>query len=269
MRKKKMRSEIQNFIEYCKLRGFSETTIRQYEFVLNKCISENGIILEEILKGNVFTKKTRLAIVNSFLKFLNNKPLVIPIKGEIKIKNYINFKDVEEIINGIEETSFEKLRDKVILSLLLYSGIRANELLQIKLTDIGEDFSIKIKGKGRKERIVFLPRLISELLEKYILILKEKFTNNDYLAVNLEGKRLSYSGLYYITNRYLGNISDKKGAHTLRHAFATYLAEKNVTPFLIAQLMGHNSLNTTMKYVNSAKDKFKRVIDEVFENRGI
>lgn len=263
-----MRSEIQNFIEYCKLRGFSEATIRQYEFVLNKCISENGVILDEVMKGNVFTKKTRLAIVNSFLKFLNNKPIVVPVKGEIRVRNYVDFKVAEGIINGIEETSFEKLRDKVILSLLLYSGIRANELLQIKLTDIN-DLSIKIKGKGGKERIVFLPEIIRQLLEKYISILTEKFVGNDYLVVNLEGKRLSYSGLYYITNRYLGNISDKKGAHTLRHAFATYLAEKNVTPFLIAQLLGHNSLNTTMKYVNSAKDKFKKVIDEVFENRGI
>ena len=219
-----------------------------------------------------FSINRMLSSLRSYLKYLidmDYKPPISP--SEIKLvkteRKHPRVSEFEEIIKLIESpTRFEKnkivaTRNRAILETLFSTGMRISELINLKKEQIDKTGRVFIRGKGKKERFVYLTPRAQKYLEEYLS------TRNDTtpaLFVPYRGKgaptrtkRLSTNYLQAKIKSYREKlrINVPTSAHSLRHGFATYLAEAGASPAAIQILLGHESLETTTRYVH-ASDRF-------------
>jgi len=219
-----------------------------------------------------------LSALRSYLTFLVDfdKPSPIPpsaiklIKAEKKEKQVGDINELVDLIEcptHFEEDPIVKIRNRAILELIFSTGMRISEVVnlnrdQIKIQD-GKivDNRIYILGKGKKQRFVYLTPRAIEFLEEYFTERKDEYpavfiptkgtrkaTNNPYII------RLSQNYIQMKIKEYrtrLGIIVPTS-AHSLRHGFATYMAEEGANPVSIQRLLGHSSLQTTSRYLHSS-----------------
>lgn len=213
-----------------------------------------------------------LSALRSYLKFLADVDYKSPISADaVKLlkteKKYGQVPEMQELIKLIEApTKFETdkniaLRNRAMLETLFATGMRISELLSLKRQQLDFSGRIYIMGKGKKQRFVYLtPRAISHL-QNY---LKTRSDNSDSMFVPYRGrnngeknKKISTNYLQFKIKRYreLLGINIPFSAHSIRHSFATYLAENGANPAAIQILLGHESLDTTTRYVH-ASDRY-------------
>jgi len=183
-------------------------------------------------------------------------------KVERKLPNYLNIIEIEEILESIKEDNVEDIRDKCLFELLYATGIRASEASNIKLKDIDENnLSIRIFGKGNKERIVYYGELADNLLNKYLKERSAFLINEDceYLFVNKVGTKLSRESIGQIINKIINNscINHKISPHVLRHTFATHLLDNGADLRSVQELLGHENLRTTEIYTHVSNDRLR------------
>ena len=222
------------------------------------------------LKG--YSINRMLSALRSYVKFLIEMDYPSPISIEnIKLgkteKKHPQVAELAELIKLIESPgTLEKdkvigKRNRAMLELLFSTGMRISELTNLKREQIDKSGKIFILGKGKKERFVYLTPRAKKILDEYLKMRKDTLP---YLFVPLRGrnakeknKKISTNYLQYKIKRYrevLG-INVPTSAHSLRHGFATYLAEKGANPAAIQILLGHESLDTTTRYVH-ASDRY-------------
>jgi site-specific recombinase XerD len=217
-----------------------------------------------------FSINRMLSSLRSYLKFLTSLDYKVPIppnaveltKTEKKLPKVGEF---EEIIKLIESpTQFEKnkivaLRNRAMLETLFSTGVRISELLNIKMTDIDKRGRIFIKGKGKKERFVYLTPRAQKWIKKYLEVRGK--SDSPYLFIPYRGKNASQKNKKISPNyleervkkyRELLGLNIPITVHGIRHAFATYLAESGANPAAIQILLGHESLDTTTRYVHAS-----------------
>ncbi|RJQ33938.1 hypothetical protein C4566_02780 [Candidatus Parcubacteria bacterium] len=221
-----------------------------------------------------------LSALRSYLKFLNDVDYKSPINADaVKLlkteKKAGQVPEMRELISLIEAPNkYEKdptiaMRNRAMLETLFATGMRISELLSLKRQQLDQSGRIYIMGKGKKQRFVYLtPRAI-----KYIgAYLKARHDDMPYLFIPYRGrnnpdkqKKISTNYLQYKIKRYreLLSINIPISAHSLRHAFATYLAENGANPAAIQILLGHESLDTTTRYVH-ASDRYAEKIHTKF-----
>mgnify|MGYP001613404480 CR=1 FL=1 len=213
-----------------------------------------------------------LSAMRSYLKFMEDMDHKSPISSNaIKLlkneKKSARVPEFEQLIKLIEApTKYEEkiqvaLRNRALLETLFATGMRISELLSLKVDQIDQTGKIYIMGKGKKQRFVYLtPRALTHL-KNY---LAKRNSISDMLFVpyrgknnNEKNKKLSTNYLQYKIKQYrqLLDINLPISAHTLRHSFATFLAEKGANPAAIQILLGHESLDTTTRYVH-ASDRY-------------
>lgn len=175
----------------------------------------------------------------------------------------IGIENVNKLI-GVCDSSPIGIRNKTILLLLLETGVRANELLQINIEDVNLiDSSIIIRqGKGRKPRSVFFGSTAKRILRKYLRNLPIRGA----LFLTREGDRLKYGGLREIIRRLsLKAGIPEQSIHDFRRTFALESLRKGVDPFTISRLMGHTSLQVLSRYLRQTKGdlggSYKSIID--------
>ena len=233
------------------------------------------------------TLARKLSSVKSFLIFLEDEKIINsnPVKYlkfpklERKIPKTLNQEIIDTMLDNSKNLS---LRDSTIIELIYATGIRASELINIKITDIDfNEATLRILGKGSKERIIPIHDLALKLISKYwkneIFNHNKKVNNKNIkfnrnlLFLNVQGKKLTRQGLWYI----IKNISKKLGLdinnvspHILRHTFATHLLYNGVPLRHLQELLGHSNISTTQiythlsdQYIESEYSKFSpRVI---------
>lgn len=221
-----------------------------------------------------------LSALRSYLKFLEDSdyPSSLP-SSAVKLvkteKKHARVPEFDEVIKLIEAPDkYEDdirilLRNRAMLETLFATGMRISELLSLKVKQIDQTGRIYIIGKGKKQRFVYLtPRALLHL-KKY---LSKRDSTSEMLFVPYRGrnnqekeKKISSNYLQYKIKRYreLLDINIPISAHTLRHAFATFLAEKGASPVAIQILLGHESLDTTTRYVH-ASDRYAEKIHHQF-----
>ena len=181
----------------------------------------------------------------------------------------LNEKEVVDLIKSIDynenDSEFKQniqRRDKLILALLYSSGLRVSEIVKIKINDIDlVERTIRIRGKGDKDRIVLFDDDTKILIEEYMAYNKPK---TDYLFVNRQNKPLSPRYIQMMIKKYaeeLG-INKKVTPHILRHSFATHLLKNGVDIRAIQQLLGHTNLSTTQIYTSVDMETLKTVYDK-------
>jgi site-specific recombinase XerD len=154
-------------------------------------------------------------------------------------------------------------RDYAILQVFLQTGIRVSELANLRIADI--DFikpAITVRGKGSVEREIALEKKGVHALKSYLGVRPE--SDSDRVFLNYQGEPISERGIRKLVVKYRkeAGIAKKASCHTLRHTFATYKAEKGVSPFQLQQWLGHANLNTTQIYVHLGKQNAKKIMQE-------
>jgi len=153
------------------------------------------------------------------------------------------------------------LRNRAILEMLFSTGMRISELISLNRNQIDKSGRVFILGKGKKERFVYLTPRAKNHLERYLLTRDDHspalFVPYSGANVNQPRRRLSPNYLQAKIKQYREKlqINVPTSAHSLRHGFATYLAEQGASPAAIQILLGHESLDTTTRYVH-ASDRY-------------
>ena len=185
-----------------------------------------------------------------------------------KIPEYIYDSQLEKLLNEKTSENVEiELRNKLIIHLLLDTGVRVSELVNIKVRDIDvEERIIKVFGKGSKERFVFFTSKTKELLTNYLIKRKEKAIT-DNLLINYKGEKLTERSVQKIIKLVGEKIGLDIHPHLLRHTFATDLLNKGADIRMIQELLGHENLDTTQIYTHVSNSRVKEVYDDSHSNK--
>lgn len=235
-------------------------------------------------------KNFRMATIN-FFKYLsrqndeNGKAHVYDIelknwggitgnKG-VKLPEFMNEDEVHKFLNAIDEMDFKKntARNRLIIKIIIFTGIRVSEALNIKRRDItvdGDIFTIRIRAKGNKYRIVMIKR---HLIEHLIDEMGINYASSDgLLFTNSKGTHLTQAYISRIVEQVLfcaGIRKEKNGAHMLRHTFATMLYKKQKDLVLVQEALGHSSLDTSRIYTHFDSSKLRiaaQVVEDLDKN---
>ena len=191
-------------------------------------------------------------------------------KKEKKLPNFLQYEELETIINSIKLDNPLNIRNRLIIELLYASGIRVSELVNLKISDI--DFNkreIRVLGKGSKERITFYGDYCEEILNIYLDSAREELLqdkNNDYLILNKYGNKITSRGIEGIINKLIDELSIKHhiSPHVLRHTFATDLLNNGADLKSVQELLGHSSLSTTEIYTHITSERLRSVYLKTF-----
>ena len=286
-----MEKEIDRFIEYLKYqRNYSNFTCNNYNkdlneynsFILNNKINYKNMDYNEAKEYVIYLNKKndakstisrKLSSLRTFYKYLvlNNKVesnpflLVSSPKKEKRIPKFINYNNMEEILNVPNIKTKEGQRERVILEVLYASGVRVSELVNIKLKDI--DFSNKnilILGKGSKERLVSFGDYALEYINLYLkegrnLLLDG--VKSDYLIVGKKSEKLTTRRVEQIVDDIIKRTSIKLNItpHMFRHTFATHLLDNGCDLLVVQELLGHASLSSTEIYTHVSNEHLREV----------
>lgn len=286
-----MEKEINNFIEYLKYqRNYSDFTCNNYKkdlneynsFILSNKINYKNMDYNEAKEYVIYLNKKndakstisrKLSSLRTFYKYLvlNNKVesnpflLVSSPKKEKRIPKFINYNNMEEILNVPNIKTKEGQRERVILEVLYASGVRVSELINIKLKDI--DFSNKnilIFGKGSKERLVSFGDYALEYINLYLkegrnLLLDG--VKSDYLIVGKKSEKLTTRRVEQIIDDIIKRTSIKLNItpHMFRHTFATHLLDNGCDLLVVQELLGHASLSSTEIYTHVSNEHLREV----------
>lgn len=213
-----------------------------------------------------------LVSLRNFMKFLVEFDYETPLAPDavqlVRVpKKKPQVPTLEEVLALVESPSsleFDdiiRLRNRAMLETLLATGMRISELLSVNRNQLNSDGKLFITGKGRKQRFAYLTARATEHIQAYLQIRNDPYPA---LFIPTRGSRLAGSDPRVSTNYLQMKIAEYRrlleivvpiSAHTIRHAFATYLAENGANPAAIQVLLGHESLQTTTRYVH-ASDKF-------------
>ena len=289
---------VDGFISYIEAeRRYSPLTVRNYrrdiadflEFigVEAESFDPNAIARADVEEWIVYLFEKRklkaqsvnrsVATLRSFWKWMlghghANRDIVSVIsqaKTPSRLPVFVSESRMEDVVallrDDIASEDFERLRDAVIVLLFYTAGLRLAELANLKIGDISADYrTIRILGKGEKERIVPLIGRMGEILKKYF----SQFSSQNIcigqkkaLILSKKGEPISVRTIQRIVDRKLkgAGIQGKTSPHTLRHTFATHLLNEGADLREIQELLGHSSLKATQVYTHTNIEKLKEV----------
>lgn len=288
-----MNKQIKEFLDYLSNeRLYSENTVKSYQFDLEKFFdflySEN-IFMDQVdllVIRNFLTKEIELGVTkrscrrrlsslkhfyNYMIKvgYLNENPFIYinSPKIEKRLPRFLTQEQVTYLLNANKIRTDElAIRDQAILETLFSSGVRAAELISLNMQNL--DMSrrtMRVIGKGDKERIVLFSNDCKQTLNKYIKELRPKLLAKSKafspaLFLNSQGNRLTTRGLELI----LKKVEEKTGVefdlhpHLLRHSFASTLLNNGADLIEIQKLLGHESLNATQVYTHVTEESMKK-----------
>ncbi len=280
---------IDMYLNYLKIvKKYSDKTILSYsddlieynEFLGNNFINILNIDLnttKEYLKYlydrkiNKNSISRKLSSIRGFYNYLLKEQIItnnyfnnIPNpKKELYLPKYLKDEELDKIFSVCNMNNPINERDTLIIELLYATGIRVSELVNIKIKDINrEDKSIKVLGKGDKERIVLYNNHTEKALDTYLNDGYHSFNkqNNGYLILNKNGGKLSERYVRVIINNLVrkAGLDIKISPHTIRHTFATDMLEEGADLMTVKELLGHESLNTTSIYTHVTNEQIKK-----------
>jgi len=301
---------IKNYLNEKKILNLSNNTLMNYKRVLDSFYQffaqkegggsiesiyeiDRGFILQYLnSKGDIAvnTKNLHITVIKSFLTYISeNNDDNIDLTKKLKGLSAKNVKSESESLSESESAVLEKyllnerykrnflnVRNRLLVKLLYYTGVRASELLAIKLEDISllekeGVYKINIFGKGSKYRYVYIPvTLISselDFLQEHFLEDEVLHKNNlqKHIAVTQKGRVMHRAELYTMLDKLYSKLYIKKrGVHILRHTFGKRMVKKNVNLSTIKEMMGHENIQTTMIYAKSdEKGMIKAITQEL------
>ena len=222
-------------------------------------------------KGNeLSTIERKIATLKSFFKYLEyhgyiekNPTHDIHFPKQSKyLPTFLSFDQIQ-LLTSFECNTFSDYRDKALLEVFYSTGARVSEIANANIGDCDlKSGQLMVKGKGSKERLVFLNETSIKSLQEYFLQRKRKFNLlTDPLFVNNSGKRLTTRGIFYIIDKRATAVQLWKSVtpHVLRHSFATELLNRGADIRAVQEMLGHESISTTQKYTHTTTERLKEL----------
>ncbi len=284
-KKQDIEGYINLFLQHIQVeRNLSKNTIEAYtrdlekfrKFLSEKGYSFNRMKDDSITSFILFLKKIDLSSstivrilssIRNFYKFLlchnlikNSSLLIESPKIERPLPNVLSIQEITNIINSASSKDI-KIRDIAIIELLYGAGLRVSEITGIKIEDISfENNSLRIRGKGGRERIAFLNKNSLEAIKKYLKerSAKKKAGVSSYLFINNRGEKISRQSIWKIIKK-TSCVEKNVSPHTYRHSFATHLLERGLDLRIVQELLGHKTLATTEIYTHISRKHVKEI----------
>ncbi|MEN6329706.1 MAG: site-specific tyrosine recombinase/integron integrase [Methanobacteriaceae archaeon] len=280
---------IEDYLMELEIRNYSPNTIRTYRsiitgfhrFLQDEAVQNNEIFILKSFKRYIrYLKRDKkvsqnyiylvTVVIKKFFEFADIEGLeaVKTPKRSKSLPKSLNEEEVKKLINAIDDSKDDsshkrafKLRNKLILTLLYSTGLRVSELVTLETDSVDlDERTIRIRGKGEKDRIVLFDENTLFLMEDY---LSKRSTEETYLFVNRSGNHLTPRYIQMMIKEYAeaAGIRKKVTPHILRHSFATHLLKNGVDIRAIQQLLGHSNLSTTQIYTSVDMHTLKTVYD--------
>ena len=295
-----MRVVLEDYLKYLRnVRNLSENTVVAYkrdlnlfaQFLEDEEISEENLGVKEARRfiaalsktGNAASTTNRvLSVLRGYYAFRiklgasNANPFsAIPaVKQSGRLPDVLFEGEVKSLLNdtervaGAKSDAFFQARDVAILELLYSTGCRITELVGIQITDISfKDSNILVRGKGNKERLVFLGSPAIDALQVYLPLRKARLIRfgegsdaAKVLFLNRLGRRLTRRGAANAVAKYVeaARLNKNITPHTFRHSFATHLLDNGADIRAVQEMLGHANLSTTQVYTHLSFDKLKK-----------
>ena len=288
-------SVLRRYVQYlCLERSYSKNTLDAYRRDLQKLlvfyadnhIDYRTVTLEQLdqFAGQLREEGIQarsvariLSGVRSFYRFLTLEKEVEQDPTELlespqigkHLPEVLSVEEIDSIINVIDVSKPEGIRDRAIIEVLYGCGLRISELCNLRISQLYlEDKYIRVKGKGSKERLVPIEGVAIDRVREWLVTrmgCKVKPSEEDYVFVSLtRGSRLSRISLFVYIKDYAVRAGIKKNIspHTFRHSFATHLLEGGANLRAIQMMLGHEDISTTEIYMHIDKSKLRTEILE-------
>ena len=286
-------SHVEQFIEYLsKVRNLSENTLRSYQtdlLAFEQWCSREGVEVAKVdhrnlrlylayLKQAQYSAKTlnrHLSSLRGFYKWMQREKLIATDpalalsnpRAPRNLPHTMTDSDVNRLLESCDTTTAVGLRDRAFLEFLYATGARISEVATLKLEQIDlQNGTVRLFGKGSKERIVPLYESAIEWLKKYLrssrptLLLKDKTgRTHSALFISVRGNDMSADSLRKVFSSYLAaaGLDSSLSPHAMRHTYATELLGGGADLRIVQELLGHESLSTTQVYTHLSVDRLK------------
>ena len=255
-----------------KIKNYSPNTIKSYKNDILQYLSEEVVLGEfskylKICSNKGFSKTTinrKITSIKTFLiwciekNYLDSTALksVKNLKAEKKLPNVLTANYINELLDSLPSKYPKDIRDKAILELMYSSGLRVSEVSNLSIKDFKKNKSIKVLGKGNKERVLPITSRAFDVINKYIEHSRNIFVNEkseSFLFLGVRGGQLSDREIRRIVKLRVGTFP-----HSLRHTFATHLLDGGADLRIVQELLGHNDPSTTQIYTHVSKKQMKK-----------
>ncbi|RDW21369.1 integrase [Oceanobacillus arenosus] len=265
-------TDIKGFQSYLQKRSNDQTVLSRFSFVRYK----EYLIKQNYAVSTINKKVNSLKVYNDFLRTkgivdesyiqLKRDRILIAAGSEGEV-TALSDEQVEQVLFFVENQSKVSQRNKLIVYLLLYTGVRVSELVGIKLADIDTLTStLQVVGKGGKHREIGLREDVLRLIQTYRKEERSEsvFSDSPYLLLSQRGKKMHRDAV----RGWLANISKEIGfllhPHLFRHTFCTRLIKKGVDLITVSKLAGHYSVNITTKfYIQTTREEKKEAVEKL------
>ena len=219
------------------------------------------------------TVARRLASLRSFFRFLRREGLVSAdpaagLRNPKQAKRLPRLLRIDEVIRLLDAVPLETpagIRDRAMLETLYGGGLRVSELVGLNLEDLdAESDLIRVRGKGRRERLCPVGAMAAEWLRRWIRLREPKHPREPAVFLNQRGTRLTTRSVGRLLEAHLlrAGLVDTASPHTLRHSFATHLLDRGADLRSVQELLGHRNLTTTQIYTHVTQDRILDIYHE-------
>ena len=266
---KSCKTDLHQFSKFL-ISNFEESSIRRTKSIQIRSwiaqLADNGISNRTIQR--------KISSLRAYFKFLvrhkeiESSPAeeIITPKSSPGLPQFVEEKNLIKLVfnPAMYTEDFSGTRDRLLLKILYYTGMRLSELINLKANDLDEfNLTIKVLGKRNKERIIPITKGLLIDIKEYIKIKYDCFDGIDgtYLLVTDKGKKLYPKFVYRKVNHYLSLVTtlSKKSPHILRHSFATHMLNRGADLNAIKEILGHADLTATQVYTHNSIAKLKNV----------
>ena len=218
------------------------------------------------------TVNKNLSAVKSFYKYLQLRGLIDDNptrylrgpKREHTLPSFLTQAQIEDALETIstDPEDFLAVRNRLIIETIYQTGLRRAEVASLETQQVDlASMSLRVVGKGRKERIVPFGEALKEQMTAYLTLKEQKVGQSRYFFVTLKCRPLSGADVYQVVHKALDVVPGlpRRGAHTLRHSFATEMLNAGAPITSIKELLGHSNLDTTTRYTHTSFEQLKQL----------
>lgn len=218
------------------------------------------------------TVNKNLSAVKSFYKYLQLRGLIDSNptrylrgpKREHTLPSFLTQAQIKEALETIstDPKDFLAVRNRLIIETIYQTGLRRAEVASLETQQVDlKSMSLRVVGKGRKERIVPFGEALKKQMDAYLTLKKRKVGQSRYFFVTLKCRPLSGADVYQVVHKALDAVPGlpRRGAHTLRHSFATEMLNAGAPITSIKELLGHSNLETTTRYTHTSFEQLKQL----------
>ena len=279
---------INDYRNYLKIeRAMSRNTVASYCSDVEKFLAWTEVPVEKVSHGDVadyisslqrLKKRSQARILSSLRSFfgwmvlegiISDNPcdLVDSPKLGLYLPSVLSVDEVEAIIDSIDLSTSQGIRDRAIVEVLYGCGLRVSEVVSLKMSDLyPEEGFVRIVGKGDKERLVPFIGMAVEAVERYIGVRPDATSADadDIIFLNRFGRALSRQSVFKMIKRQalIADVRKEISPHTFRHSFATHLIENGADLRVVQEMLGHESITTTEIYTHVDTSKWQNAVAE-------